>query len=186
MPNLDNQPIIGIDEVGRGAWAGPLVVGAVYLDKHIDGLMDSKMLTKRRRLLLYNQLKYNVEFGLGWVSASEIDDIGLSMSLKLATARAVEDLNINLSNTIVIDGNVNFLPDITTVKVLPKADQSVPAVSAASIIAKVARDLRMKELAIDFPLYSFDKHVGYGTELHRRAIQDYGLCGLHRKSFKIT
>jgi ribonuclease HII len=185
MEKFKNLPVIGIDEVGRGSWAGPLVVGAVYLTKPIDGLADSKLLSINKRISIYNQLKKTVAFGLGWVSASEIDDIGLSLSLKLATAKALEDLNIDLTAPIIIDGLVNFLPEINDVKLVPKADQKIPAVSAASIIAKVARDYRMQELSVEFPQYGFDKNVGYGTAMHKLAINKYGFCGLHRRTFKI-
>lgn len=185
MQIIKNLPVIGIDEVGRGSWAGPLVVGAVYLTKPVDGLADSKLLSKNKRLYLYNQLTKSVSFGLGWVSAAEIDDIGLSFSLKLATTKALEDLNIRLNVPIVIDGNVNFVPDIKDAILMPKADQQIPSVSAASIIAKVARDQRMQELSIDFPQYGFDNNVGYGTQSHKLAIKEYGFCGIHRRSFKI-
>ena len=136
--------ILGIDEVGRGPWAGPLVVGAVVLGgATIEGLTDSKKLSKKRRDVLDIEIREKAAgFGLGWVPADEIDRIGLSQALKLATRIAVEQIKVPY-NEIIIDGTVNFLAEtgkgkyVTTMK---KADLLVPSVSAASIIAKVARD----------------------------------------------
>lgn len=179
--------ILGIDEVGRGPWAGPLVVGAVVLGGvEIDGLTDSKKLTKRRRELLDIEIRERAAgFGLGWVHANEIDQIGLSASLVLATKRAVEQVDASYSE-ITIDGTINFLKDTTKgryVTTLPKADLLIPSVSAASIIAKVARDRYMANQDDIFPGYKFASHVGYGTAAHRAAIEELGVTPLHRLSF---
>ncbi len=179
--------ILGIDEVGRGPWAGPLVVGAVVLGGvKIDGLTDSKKLSKKKRELLDKEIREKaIGFGLGWVSASEIDDIGLSQALKKATKLAVEQIDVPY-HEIIIDGTVNFLADtnkgkfVTTMK---KADLLVPSVSAASIIAKVARDNFMAEQDIVHPGYDFKSHVGYGTAAHCATINKLGITKLHRKSF---
>lgn len=179
--------ILGIDEVGRGPWAGPLVVGAVVLGGvEIIGLTDSKKLSKKRREELDVEIrKKAVSFGLGWVSADEIDLIGLSKSLELATNRAVEQIDASY-NQIIIDGTVNFLSNtskgecVTTMK---KADLLIPCVSAASIIAKVARDKYMEEQDKLYRGYNFKKHVGYGTALHVKAIYENGITPIHRKSF---
>lgn len=179
--------ILGIDEVGRGPWAGPLVIGAVVLGGVvIDGLTDSKKLSKKRREALDIIIRQQATgFGLGWVSAAEIDDIGLSASLVLATKRAVEQVTAPY-HEIIIDGTVNFLKDtskgsyVTTMK---KADLLVPSVSAASIIAKVARDNYMTEQDVIYPGYKFKNHVGYGTAIHRAAIDKLGVTPLHRLSF---
>jgi ribonuclease HII len=180
--------LLGIDEVGRGSWAGPLVVGAVVLGSaKIDGLMDSKVLTKKRREELDVIIRqYAQSYGLGWVSAIEIDEIGLSQALKLATIRAVEQIKAPY-HEIVIDGTVNFLKETSKggfVTTLKKADSLVPCVSAASIIAKVARDRYMADQAHVNPKYGFERHVGYGTERHSQAIDELGICNLHRTSFK--
>ncbi len=179
--------ILGIDEVGRGPWAGPLVVGAVVLGgMTIDGLTDSKKLSKKRRVeldVLIRELAGAI--GLGWVAADEIDEIGLSEALVLATKRAVEQINVPY-HEIVIDGTVNFLKDtakgkyVTTMK---KADLLVPSVSAASIVAKVARDNYMTDQDIVYPGYGFASHVGYGTAAHIKAIEKLGVTPLHRLSF---
>lgn len=179
--------ILGIDEVGRGPWAGPLVVGAVVLgDTSIEGLTDSKKLTKKRREALDLIIRENGSVGLGWVSSVEIDEVGLSAALKLATIRAVEQVKAPY-HEIIIDGTINFLKETTKgshVTTLAKADLLIPSVSAASIVAKVARDNYMADQAQLYPGYGFEKHVGYGTAVHKHAIQTLGLTPLHRRSFK--
>ncbi|TAL15230.1 ribonuclease HII [Patescibacteria group bacterium] len=179
--------ILGIDEVGRGPWAGPLVVGAVVLGgAQIEGLTDSKKLSKKRREQLDILIREHASgVGLGWVDAAEIDEIGLSSALVLATRRAVEQVTASY-HEIIIDGTINFLKDttkgryVTTVK---KADLLVPAVSAASIVAKVARDAYMIKQATIYPEYGFEDHVGYGTAAHIAAIDKLGVTPLHRLSF---
>lgn len=179
--------ILGIDEVGRGSWAGPLVVGAVILgDNKIEGLTDSKKLSKKKREELDKAIHNRaVAVGLGWVSSAEIDDVGLSWALKLATIRAVEQITVPY-HEIIIDGTVNFLRDtkkgqyVTTMK---KADLLISSVSAASVVAKVARDHYMSEQDSLYPGYGFKNHVGYGTLAHRLAIEELGVTPLHRLSF---
>ncbi len=179
--------ILGIDEVGRGPWAGPLVVGAVVLGgATIDGLTDSKKLTKKRRLELDMVIREKVAgYGLGWVHAHEIDEVGLSEALRLATRRAVEQIKVPY-HEIIIDGTINFLADtnkgqyVTTMK---KADLLIPSVSAASIVAKVARDSYMAAQDAVYEGYGFGSHVGYGTAAHRAAIEARGVTPLHRLSF---
>ena len=179
--------ILGIDEVGRGAWAGPLVVGAVVLSGvQIPGLTDSKALSKKRRQELDEIIRREAAgVGLGWVYPSELDQIGLSAALKLATKRAVEQITASY-HEIIIDGTVNFLAGtakgsyVTTMK---KADLLVPSVSAASIVAKVARDRYMTALDLSTADYQFSRHVGYGTMLHRQQLLLYGPSEHHRRSF---
>ena len=182
--------ILGIDEVGRGPWAGPLVVGAVVLGgEAIEGLTDSKKLSKKRREELDIIIREKAAgYGLGWVTADEIDTLGLAAALELACKRAlqaVDTLGVAY-HEIIIDGTINFLKDtskggyVTTMK---KADLLVPSVSAASIIAKVARDNYMAEQDEVYEGYKFSSHVGYGTAVHRAAIDEYGVTPLHRLSF---
>ncbi len=179
--------MIGIDEVGRGCWAGPLVVGAVLLPREhgIIGLDDSKKLSAKKRRELADIVMSKYKYGLGWVSALEIDEIGLSAALRLASVRAYDAVGDSVAK-IVIDGTVNFLaeyyPDRDVV-VVPKADGSVPAVSAASIVAKVARDDYMLKQDKIYTGYSFSRHVGYGTAAHREALARLGPTPLHRMSF---
>lgn len=179
--------ILGIDEVGRGPWAGPLVVGAVVLGGDtIDGLTDSKKLSKKRRDELDVIIRERAAgYGLGWVHANEIDQVGLADALRLATRRAVEQIKTPY-HEIIIDGTINFLADTTKgqyVSTMPKADLLVPSVSAASIIAKVARDNYMAEQDTIYEGYKFASHVGYGTAVHRAAIEARGVTPLHRLSF---
>ena len=180
--------ILGIDEVGRGPWAGPLVVGAVVLpDSHtIEGLTDSKKLSAKKREALNIRIQEEaLGWGLGWVHAQEIDEVGLSAALRLATVRAVEAVKAPY-HEIIIDGTINFLKETNKgayVTTMPKADLLIPAVSAASIIAKVARDTYMAEQGITFPAYGFESHVGYGTAQHQQALIQHGVTELHRTSF---
>lgn len=186
--------ILGIDEVGRGPWAGPLVVGAVILGgAEIDGLDDSKKLTKKRREALDVEIREKAAaWALGWVSAQELDDIGMSEALRLATRRAVEQIQAqcrqqNLAfSEIIIDGKVNFLRGTALEKfvaTIPKADGLIPSVSAASIVAKVVRDQFMAEQDAVYPGYGFVSNAGYGVAKHRAAIERLGVTPLHRLSF---
>ena len=186
--------ILGIDEVGRGPWAGPLVVGAVILGgAEIDGLDDSKKLTKKRRQTLDALIRQQAAaWALGWVSAQELDDIGMSEALRLATRRAVKQIQAqchqqNLAfSEIIIDGKANFLRGTALEKfamTMPKADGLIPSVSAASIIAKVARDQFMAEQDAVYPGYGFKSNAGYGVAKHRAAIERLGVTPLHRLSF---
>jgi ribonuclease HII len=174
----------GMDEVGRGCWAGPLVAGAVVLRTPIAGLKDSKKLSKKQRELLSEQIhKRALASGLGWVWPAELDKIGLTAAVKLAMERALEQITQEYDE-LIIDGNLNFFPDDLRAKAVIKADDSVPAVSAASIIAKVARDNYMAEISGKYPDYGFDKHVGYGTALHLERLKLHGISDQHRRSFK--
>lgn len=178
--------ILGIDEAGRGPWAGPLVVGAVVLGCEIDGLNDSKKLTKRHREKLESEILERAQAtATGWVSATELDEIGMSAALRLATRRAVGQITVPY-HEIIIDGTVNFLRGASKggyVTTLPKADALIPSVSAASIIAKVARDRYMTSLGEKYPEYGFKNNAGYGVIKHRDAIERIGVMDEHRLSF---
>lgn len=175
--------ILGVDEVGRGCLAGPVVAGAVVLSTRIRGLRDSKKLTRlqRERLDVIIRAKA-VAFGLGWVGPQELDAIGLTAAVRLAMERAVAEIQQPFDE-LIIDGNYNFLPNDARSRCVIKADDTVPAVSAASILAKVARDRYMIKIAQEYPGYFFERHVGYGTTQHVSALQRLGLCDLHRRSF---
>jgi ribonuclease HII len=175
---------VGIDEVGRGCWAGPLLAGAVALHRPLPGLKDSKQLSKKQREKLAAEIQIQaMAIGLGWVAPAEIDAIGLTAAVGLAMSRALEGINVTYDE-IIIDGNFNFLAGNTKAKAVIKADASVPAVSAASIVAKVARDKYMSELKGKYQDYGFESHVGYGTALHLAKLKLHGVSDLHRRSFK--
>ena len=179
--------ILGIDEAGRGPWAGPLVVGAVVLGgAKIEGLTDSKKMTKKKREAVYVEVvEKSVAYASGWVDAGELDKIGMSEALRLATRRAIEQITVPYSE-IIIDGTVNFLKETGKgryVQTMTKADLLIPSVSAASVIAKVERDRFMSEQDVLYPEYGFGAHMGYGTARHRAAIDQFGVTVLHRLSF---
>lgn len=176
--------VMGIDEVGRGCWAGPLVAGAVVLGRPIKGLKDSKQLTKLQRELLAEQIHARaLAVGIGWVAPQDIDRLGVTASVRLAMQLAREQIALEVDE-IILDGAFNFFSDDAHVRAIAKADASIPTVSAASIIAKVARDQFMTKIADIYPGYGFASHVGYGTSEHQRALKNLGICELHRRSYK--
>lgn len=189
--------ILGIDEVGRGPYAGPLVIGACILGdwqnsenaEWIEKLTDSKKLSAKRREELYVLIKEKaLATATGWVSSAEIDEVGLSEALRLATRRAVEQIQKTRVpfSEIIIDGTMNFLVGTKLekyVSTLKKGDFLVKEISAASILAKVERDKYMAELDAIYPEYGFGKHVGYGTAAHQKAMEEFGLTPEHRRSF---
>jgi ribonuclease HII len=177
------QITVGIDEVGRGAWAGPLLVAAVILAGPAPaGTTDSKLLTAAQRQKLARQIKAAAAgIGFGWVSAAELDQIGLSPALTLASARALAAMRTPY-DSVIIDGSIDFLPALNT-RILPKADLLVPEVAAASIVAKVARDAYMHRLHRRDPRFGFNTHVGYGTLAHAAALALHGPGPQHRRCF---
>ena len=190
--------ILGIDEVGRGPYAGPLVIGACILGdwqnsedaEWIEKLTDSKKLSAKRREELYVLIKEKaLATATGWVSSAEIDEVGLSEALKLATRRAVKQIQKTKVpfSEIIIDGTMNFLVGTKLekyVSTLKKGDFLVKEISAASVLAKVERDKYMTELDAVYPEYGFGKHVGYGTAAHQKAMEEFGLTPEHRRSFR--
>jgi ribonuclease HII len=176
--------IVGIDEVGRGAWAGPLCVAAAAIGhEEFPGLTDSKKLSIKKRTFFDADIKRRAPLvGIGWVSARDIDRIGMSQALKLAAKRAFVQIDCPEVSQIIIDGTIMLLDDPRAVT-MKQADLLVPSVSAASVIAKVARDDYMASLAELFPGYGFEKHVGYGTSMHMAALSEKGATPIHRMSF---
>lgn len=177
--------IVGIDEVGRGSWAGPVVAAAVGLAQDIPGVKDSKLLSAKQRLKLAGQIKQQaVCYGIGWTTAREVDGVGLTIAVSLAMQRALAQIHSPFDE-IIIDGNLNFLPDDSRATTLIKADMLIPSVSAASILAKVARDTWMQTEASQlYPEYMFERHVGYGTALHKKMLNLYGVSPIHRRSYR--
>lgn len=178
--------VIGIDEVGRGCLAGPLLVVAARATGSLPtGLADSKVLSRAAREAFFDQLKGVCLFGEGWVKAVEIDRFGLTKATRLGVRRALANLAADYHDEIIIDGNYNYAPRVyKRVQTIIDADALVPIVSAASIYAKVKRDAHMRGLAKRHPVYGFASNVGYGTADHLAAIEDAGTIRyLHRLSF---
>lgn len=176
--------IIGVDEVGRGSWAGPVCVAAVAWpdDAPAKGLADSKLLLAPKRVKMAHIIRrHAAAIGIGWVGPRDIDRIGLTRALQVAAQIAVRQINI--AAPIIMDGREKFLGKIPA-QYIVKADGKIPAVMAASIVAKVARDTYMHAISPQFAQYRFDKHVGYGTPEHRRLIAQFGVCVHHRLSWK--
>lgn len=176
--------IIGIDEVGRGPLAGPLVVCAVKIPDGVivEGITDSKKISPKKREKLFNEMVNKFHYSLGWVSADEIDDYGLSIALKIAASKALVELEPN-NEKIITDGNMRFFPLYNNEQTIIKADSKIPEVGAASIIAKVIRDRRMAALEDKYPGYNFITNKGYGTKEHITEIKVKGYSPIHRKSF---
>ena len=178
--------VIGIDEVGRGSWAGPLlVVAARQVTDLPAGLTDSKLLTMRRRESLFAAITQSCRLGEGWVRPEEIDQHGLTQAMRIGVARALLMLVTPFKAEIIIDGAINYCPaEYSNVRPIIKADLLHPVVSAASVYAKVKRDQYMTKIARLYPAYQFDKHVGYGTKLHLDMLRLHGVSKLHRLSYK--
>ena len=175
--------IAGIDEAGRGPWAGPVVSAAVILnDKNIpDGLNDSKKLSEKKRLSLYSSIYNFHSVGVGISSIEEIDSMNVLQATFLSMKRAVEDLNPQ-PEYIIIDGNLDPGLNFKT-KCIIKGDSISISIAAASVVAKVTRDNLMLKLDKEFPNYNLKKNKGYGTAEHRNALELHGPCKYHRKSF---
>ncbi|MFI8631842.1 ribonuclease HII [Microbacterium sp. NPDC077663] len=193
--------IIACDEVGRGALAGPVAVGAVAADAALSrrsvpqGLRDSKLIIEPRRAGIAERARAWVPaHAVGWASAAEIDQIGIMRALGLAAVRAIEDLRtqgIDISDALVVlDGNHDYITPVAPVGrgVLPiiKADRDCASASAASVIAKVARDDHMTTLDTEAPVYGWVRNKGYASAEHRGAIEQHGLSGHHRSSWAIA
>ena len=180
--------VCGVDEAGRGPLVGAVVAGAVVLDptQPIEGLKDSKKLTPARREYLYEQIMQKAKaWGVGEASALEIDQINILQATMLAMRRAIEDLSTRLGkwpDKALIDGN--RCPELPiSAEAIVKGDAKEPAISAASILAKVTRDRQMQILHERHPQYGFAQHMGYPTEAHFAALKQYGACAEHRRSF---
>jgi ribonuclease HII len=180
--------VCGVDEAGRGPLVGAVVAGAVVLDPNnpIEGLKDSKKLTAVRREYLYEQIMEKAKaWGVGEASPAEIDEINILQATMLAMRRAIEDLTTRLGawpDKALIDGN--RCPELPIdAEAIVKGDAKEPAISAASIVAKVTRDRQMMSLHGVHPEYGFAQHMGYPTEAHFAALKQYGACDQHRRSF---
>lgn len=194
IENTLNGRIAGIDEAGRGPWAGPVVAGAVViLDRNIEKslleeLDDSKKLTAKKREKLYQTLfeeeaKGRIAIGIGEASAREIDEMNILQATFLAMKRAAQALKIK-PDAAIIDGNQNPKNFPVQTKTVIKGDAKSYSISAASIVAKVYRDRLMSDLAKKYPFYGFEKNAGYGTAAHIKGLNEHGICAEHRCSYK--
>ena len=176
--------VAGVDEVGRGPWAGPVVAAAVILDGDAipQGIDDSKALTRARREVLFAALQASATIGVGQATVDEIEHLNILTAAMLAMARAVEDLGV-VPGHALIDGNrAPDLPCPSTTVV--GGDRRSLSIAAASIIAKVTRDALMARLAADHPGYGWERNAGYGTAEHRAALDRLGVTEHHRRGFK--
>ncbi|MDQ5972181.1 MAG: ribonuclease [Patescibacteria group bacterium] len=178
--------MIGIDEVGRGCWAGPLLVVAARQTGDLPyGLDDSKKLSKKQRLALLAGIASSCQLGEGWAQPQEIDQLGLTAAMRLAVSRALTAIDAQDSEEIIMDGSINYCDtQYQNVTCVVAADSAYPIVSAASIHAKVTRDQAMTDLALQCQGYGFESHVGYGTKAHLEALKVLGVSSHHRKSYK--
>lgn len=176
--------VAGVDEAGRGPLAGPVVAAAVILDelRPIKGLADSKKLTPARRDMLYDEIRANALCcSIAEASVEEIDQLNILQATLLAMRRAVLGLRLRPA-MVLVDGNRLPMLDVPAEAII-KGDALVPAISAASILAKVHRDRWCAQVDAEFPLYGFAGHKGYGTARHMQALRDHGVCIYHRRSF---
>ena len=176
--------ICGVDEAGRGPLAGPVYAAAVILPEGllIEGVNDSKKLTEKKRVELFDVIKEKAAaYCIASASVEEIEELNILGATMLAMKRAVEGLSVK-ADFAMIDGNKKPPLEIPC-EAIVKGDAKSESVAAASILAKVSRDRYMLEMAEKYPVYSFEKHKGYGTKVHREAILEYGPCEIHRPSF---
>jgi len=190
MPDLKlelqypSKIIVGLDEVGRGAISGPVIVGAVIIDQNyiLPGIKDSKKLSRASRERLYDEITSRYIWSIGIVSHEEIDEINILEATKKACLIAIENLKI-VPEVILVDGNMKFT-DQRFISIINGDNLSI-SIAAASIVAKVIRDRLMIEYAKEFPQYLWHKNFGYGTKEHIDSIRENDLSIYHRKSFKI-
>lgn len=188
--------IVGVDEVGRGPIAGPLAVGAVLIKLKIKkskfkifrGIRDSKKLSEKKREEWYRKIRSLqkeriLDYRVSLVSEKIIDKKGLSYSLKLAVSNCLRKLQIKPDTTILLDGSLYAPHKYKNQKTIIRGDEKEQVISAASIVAKVLRDGQMKRLSKKYPGYGFERHKGYGTKAHYRALKKLGPSKIHRKSF---
>ena len=177
---MSTTALCGIDEAGRGPIAGSLVVAGVILKRAIEGLMDSKKVSEKKRELLYPIIIQNSIYHIVTFPAHSVDELGISQCMKIALQEIQEHID---TENYLFDGNTDF--GIANIETMVKADAKVAEVSAASILAKVTHDREMIEFSKSYPEYSFEKHKGYGTKAHVEAILAYGYTPEHRRSFKL-
>ncbi len=184
------KSVVGVDEAGRGPLAGPVVVGAVMIEKPdqvVEGVRDSKKMTKKRREKAFVEIQEKSSaFGIGIVDAKEIDRVGIKEAVKEAMVLAIKEVEKKIKKKvdyIISDGAVYLLDDHRMMSI-SHGDLNHYSIAAASVLAKVSRDTIMEQYAKEYPDYGFEKHVGYGTKVHLDAISKYGICDIHRRSYE--
>jgi ribonuclease HII len=182
-----DRVVCGIDEVGRGSWAGPVTVAAVVApDQHLRGVRDSKLLTPEERTACAARIRaWALAIGVGHASHRECDELGMTIALRRAAERALGQLEAHgvVPDRIVLDGNHDYLGRGERVRTIVKGDVTVLSVAAASVVAKVTRDALMAAEAEHFPAYGFESNRGYPAPLHRCALAAYGPSAIHRRSW---
>ena len=181
------KTVCGIDEAGRGPWAGPVTAAAVVLNPAllsyglINQLDDSKKIKSVQRKIIFDEIKPKIIYAIGQASVEEIDDINILQATFLAMRRALNSLSV-VPDYALVDGN--SLPDFNCAsEAIVKGDSKSYTIAAASIIAKVARDLNMVALSREFPGYGWERNAGYGTKEHQAALLSLGVTSAHRKSY---
>jgi ribonuclease HII len=179
--------VVGIDEVGRGAWAGPVTVGAVVSPpEHLRGVRDSKELARDERTRVAAAVReWAVAIGVGHASHEECDTFGMTAALRMAGYRALEQLEEQgfVPDRVILDGNHDYLRLGARCTTVIKGDAKVLAVAAASCVAKVTRDAIMRDEAEHYPPYGFESNVGYPAPVHKAALRGYGPSVIHRRSW---
>ena len=178
------EAVVGLDEVGRGAWAGPLAVGAAVLprDRRVLGVRDSKMLTEVERERLFDRVAgWCTAWHVGMATQVECDELGMTEAQRLAAARALAGLGVT-PDKVLLDGNWDFVGRGTTIRVI-KGDATVLSIAAASILAKVTRDRLMRDLSEHYPWWWFDENKGYPCPKHKAVLQGLGPSAIHRRSW---
>jgi len=181
--DIEYGEIIGVDEAGRGPLAGPVVASAVIVknaDK-LEGINDSKKLSEKKREAFFDIIMENCEVGVGIIDEKRIDEINILNATFEAMVIALNELNSD--RLVLVDGNQKIKGYEGNQKTIVKGDAKSLAIASASVIAKVTRDRMMREYAKKYPEYSFEKHKGYGTKLHREKLLEIGPCEIHRESF---
>lgn len=189
MPDLHlenrwlDKIVAGIDEAGRGPLVGPVFAAAVIIDQSyiIAGIDDSKKLSEAKREKLFEEITHHYQYGIGFASAAEIDEMNILEATKIACERAARALPVK-ADIVLVDGNMKF-SDSSYISII-KGDSLSLSIAAASIVAKVSRDRLLKDLSHEFPEYGWQQNKGYGTKAHMEAISRLGLTSHHRKSFK--
>ncbi len=179
-----HEVVVGMDEVGRGAWAGPLTLGAAVVPRHrrVNKIRDSKMLTEREREALFDRVaEWCAAWSVGHASEEECDELGMSEAQRLAARRALDGLGI-AADRVLLDGNWDFVGDGTS-QMLVKGDAHCLSIAAASILAKVTRDRIMRAEAEHHPYWAFELNKGYPCPKHKTALQGLGPSAIHRRSW---